>query len=195
MWTSRTENLTMERGIKVAINFDSKPLSYRDVLRLWQQDSGFRSWFNNLLVQAPFPAFRWETPAVTVATVDRPFEYVLLERPGLERDPDPDAFAEHFRRVQTESVVAFPNLGRDAMMIVPCPQGSLSAYSHLGAFVRQAPEPQRQALWQQVGASMQHRLNAQPVWLNTAGAGVAWLHIRLDDRPKYYGYRPYCEGG
>ncbi|MFL6237620.1 MAG: DUF6940 family protein [Thermoanaerobaculia bacterium] len=23
------------------------------------------------------------------------------------------------------------------------------------------------------------------------GAGVSWLHVRLDDRPKYYGYGPY----
>jgi len=195
MWTSRTEKLTTERGTKVTIDFDSSPVSYKEILRLWQQDSAFRSWFNNLLAQTPFPAFRWETPAVTIATVDRPFEFVLLERPGLARDPNPDAFAEHFRRVQAESVVAFPNLGRDAIMIVPCPQGPLSAYSHLRAFVRQAPESQRQALWQQVGASMQYRLNAHPVWLNTAGAGVAWLHVRLDDRPKYYGYRPYCQGG
>jgi hypothetical protein len=33
----------------------------------------------------------------------------------------------------------------------------------------------------------------KPVWLSTAGAGVSWLHVRLDDRPKYYGYRPYQE--
>jgi hypothetical protein len=38
---------------------------------------------------------------------------------------------------------------------------------------------------------MQRRLNNKPVWLSTAGAGVAWLHIRLDDRPKYYGYTPF----
>jgi len=26
---------------------------------------------------------------------------------------------------------------------------------------------------------------------STAGAGVSWLHVRLDDRPKYYGFKPY----
>ena len=40
---------------------------------------------------------------------------------------------------------------------------------------------------------MQRRLSAKPVWLSTAGAGVSWLHVRLDDRPKYYGYAPYRE--
>lgn len=38
---------------------------------------------------------------------------------------------------------------------------------------------------------MQQNLNDAPIWLNTAGAGVPWLHIRLDSRPKYYRYQPY----
>ena len=38
---------------------------------------------------------------------------------------------------------------------------------------------------------MARRVGARPVWLSTAGAGVSWLHVRLDDRPKYYGCGPY----
>src|SRR2546421_5679118 len=40
-------------------------------------------------------------------------------------------------------------------------------------------EPQRHALWEAVGAAMERRLSAKPVWLSTAGAGVSWLHVRL----------------
>jgi hypothetical protein len=83
------------------------------------------------------------------------------------------------------------NLGGDAILIVPCPVAEPSAYGHLAAFVRLAPERQRQALWQSVGEAMARRVGARPVWLSTAGAGVSWLHVRLDDRPKYYGYGPY----
>jgi hypothetical protein len=116
---------------------------------------------------------------------------VLLDSPGLARDPDAGAFAEHFSGAGAGGVVEFPNLGRDAILVVPCPDGPLSAYSHLAAFVRQAPEPQKHALWAAVGAAMQRRLGGKPVWLSTAGAGVSWLHVRLDDRPKYYGHWPY----
>src|SRR5262249_59079316 len=63
------------------------------------------------------------------------------------------------------------------------------------AFVRQAPDTQRHALWKLVGAAMQRRLGAKPVWLSTAGAGVSRLHARLDDRPKYYSHEPYREAG
>jgi hypothetical protein len=35
------------------------------------------------------------------------------------------------------------------------------------------------------------QLGTAPVWVSTAGMGVSWLHVRLDNRPKYYGYKPY----
>ena len=123
-------------------------------------------------------------------TLSRPFEFVVLDSPGLTRRPEPEAFAEHFAGAGAD-VVVFANLGGDAVMVVPCPVAEPSAYGQLAAFVRHTPEAQRQAFWQAVGESMERRLGAKPVWLSTAGAGVSWLHVRLDDRPKYYGFGPY----
>jgi hypothetical protein len=181
------------RILKVVIDLDSSPVSYAEILRRWQQDAEFRSWFIALLADAPYSAFRWETPPITTATANQPFEFVLLDSPGLATRPDSEAFTEHFERATANGIVEFLNLGRDAILIVPCPKGPLSAYGHLAAFIRQAPEPQRHALWELAGAAMQRRLGPKPVWLSTAGAGVSWLHVRLDDRPKYYGYTPYRE--
>lgn len=189
MWTCRSEQLP--GGIEVAIEFEASQLSYTKVLRLWQEDADFRTWFNGVLADSPFSAFRWETPPITTVAADRPFEFVLLDSPGLARIPDADAFAEHFGGAAPAGVVEFTNLGKDAILVVPCPAGPHSAYGHLAAFVRQAPEAQRHALWALVGAAMQRRLGNKPVWLSTAGAGVSWLHVRLDDRPKYYGHVPY----
>ena len=33
--------------------------------------------------------------------------------------------------------------------------------------------------------------NNDPIWFSTSGSGVAWLHFRLDSRPKYYTYKPF----
>jgi hypothetical protein len=195
MWTSRIEQLQSGRVLRVALDLDGSPISYADVLRRWQQDADFRSLFIAVLAGAPYSAFRWETPSITTATADRPFEFVLLDSPGLASTPDADAFAEHFSGAVVGGVVEFSNLGKDAILVVPCPTGPPSSYGHLAAFVRQAPESQKHALWALVGAAMQRRLGTKPVWLSTAGAGVSWLHVRLDDRPKYYGYRPYRENG
>jgi hypothetical protein len=190
MWNARSEELRGARGLRIILTLGSRPASFTDVLRGWQGDADFRALFNALLADAPFAAFRWETPAVTAATVTRPFECVLLDSPGLARRPEPEAFAEHFTAAD-DGVVSFANLGGDALLIVPCPVAELSAYGHLAAFVSLGPERQRQALWRAVGEAMGRRVGAKPVWLSTAGAGVSWVHVRLDDRPKYYGYGPY----
>jgi hypothetical protein len=176
-----------------AVDLDAQPVSYADVLRSWSDDAGFRSLFNAQLADAPYTAFRWETPPVTEATISRPFEFVLLDSPGLALRADPEAFAEHFEAASEDGVVVFPNLGRDAIMVVPCPLAAPSSYGHLAAFVREAPDSQWHALWRSVGEAMARRVGARPVWLSSAGGGVSWLHVRLDDRPKYYGYGPYRE--
>jgi hypothetical protein len=173
---------------------DGAVLRSRDVLDLWQRDAEFRNFFLRVLGEAPFEAFRWETPPLTRNTIDEPFEFVLLDSPGLDRTVDREAFAEYFAPASGPSVVTFQNLGRDAALVVPCPRGPDATYGHLAAFVRKAPLEQKHLLWQRVAEAMQARLNDRPVWLSTAGAGVAWLHVRLDDRPKYYQHRPYQAG-
>jgi hypothetical protein len=190
MWAACTETLANHCGMRYLVNLREGPASVEDVLARWQTHHEFRSWFTSVLAAVPYTAFRWETPAVTAAMVTRPFEFVLLDSPELDRRPDSRAFAEHYARA-VDGMVQFSNLGGDAIMVVPSPVGDQSAYGHLAAFVRHAPESQRHALWQAVATAMTRRLGVKPVWLSTAGAGVSWLHVRLDDRPKYYGFEPY----
>jgi hypothetical protein len=192
MWTARCDNLPDVRGRRSTVERDGRPLTYTDVIRAWQDDPEFRTFVNALLAGTPYPAFRWETPAVTAAAADRPFECIVLDSPELDRRPDPEAFAEHFADPAAD-VVTFANLGRDAVLVVPCPLAESSAYGHLAAFVRHAPEVQKHAFWRSVGEAMARRVGTKPVWLSTAGAGVPWLHVRLDDRPKYYAHAPYRE--
>lgn len=187
------ESQTLGPGVRsyTAVDPEGAPASYREVLKLLEQDAAFRDTLNQVLADAPFSAYRWETPPVSTATLDRPFEFVLLDNPSLDRAPDTAAFSEHFDPAPVTGVVTFTNLGRDALMVVPCPVGPPTAYGHLAAFVRDAPEDQRHALWSAVGTAMRERVCNQALWLSTAGAGVSWLHVRIDERPKYYGHQPY----
>jgi hypothetical protein len=167
-------------------------VSYKDVLRLWQDDGSFRTFFISILSTAGFSGYRWETPPVTKATVDRQFEFVLLDAPGLDRAPDERAFAGQFGLAgKNQGVVSFPNLGNDAVLVVPCACGPLANHVHLAAFMRNASDEQKHELWRVVGKTMEDRLGRNPVWLSTAGMGVAWLHVRLDSTPKYYGFSQY----
>jgi hypothetical protein len=191
VWSFDAGEAGVRSILRFAIHRGPRRATYAEVIGAWIEDSRFRTWFDELLAGVPFSAFRWETPAVTESTVQRAFELVLIDSPELLREAEPLPFREHFERRGSAHVVEFSNLGGDAILVVPCPIGESSAYAHLGAFVRNAPEPQRSAFWQAVGDAMKDRLGEKPVWLSTAGDGVAWLHVRLDDRPKYYRFAPF----
>lgn len=189
MWNARWEMLN-DDGLRLILERDQRPASFAEVFETLRDDAEFQLTFNRTLADVSFSAFRWELPALTQNKLDDPFECVVLNSPNLERDAEPDAFAEHYNDA-VDGIARFSNLGGNAILIVPTPDPEAEAFTHLGAFVRNAPESQCQALWRAVGMVMAERLGTKPVWLNTAGAGVAWLHIRLDDRPKYYRYEPY----
>jgi len=54
-----------------------------------------------------------------------------------------------------------------------------------------APPSQQREFWQIVPEQMGKRASTRPFRLSTAGMGVSWLHVRLDDHPKYYAWKPY----
>ena len=174
---------------------ENKQIRYAQVLELWQHDQAFRDFFTITLADAPFEAFAWETPPVTQNTLSRPFEFVLIDHPALLKAADPTAFGQHFRDPEQEDdIVVFPNLSNDATLIAPLPGETVQTHAHLASFLRGASQSQVHALWKSVGQVMENRIGSNPIWLNTEGSGVAWLHVRLDSRPKYYHYAPYRKG-
>jgi hypothetical protein len=191
-WKSRSTELPGGRSIHFVVESDQGRLSVADAVAGWRDEPAFREFFSCILESVRFEAFRWETPPATDKTASRDLEFVVIDSPGLSVAADWSAFAEHLK-AGTADVTTFQNLGRDATLVVPQPVKADSDYSHFGRFIRTAPDHQKQALWKAVGEAMALRINRKPVWLSTAGAGVPWLHVRLDDRPKYYSHRPYRE--
>ena len=193
MWTSLVETLKSKRIQQISIFCNNQRVTYSEVIELWQDNSTFRSFFSSLLAEAPFSAYFWETPPITLSNVHRGFEFVLVDSPQLARvRPNPIDFRRHFQSASSEEqIITFPNLGKDALLVVPCPTAQISVYPHLGTFIREAPPSQKHALWQTVGQVLKHRLNQHPIWVSTSGLGVYWLHIRLDSYPKYYNFESY----
>ncbi len=193
MYKTEIKQLDQGRVLRFRLLCNDGPLSWSDVMDQWQNDRSFQRFFISILVDAPYPAYFWETPPVTSTTLDREFEFVLVDSKQLAGvRTDQSAFENHFASAEPgASVIEFSNLGGDATLVVPCPCGPLPAYSQISVFARQAPEDQQDQLWQLVGASLERRLGTQPVWVSTSGLGVYWLHIRLDSAPKYYTYDPY----
>lgn len=181
-------------GRKFRLFEGDQPMPFRRFFELLRSDDSFADWYSGELAAFDAAAFYWELPPLTAATLDCDTEFVLIEAPMLARyAPEQAPFAEHFERAPGEEVIVFPNLGGDAVMVVPCPRGPDAHYPHLAAFLRGADKRQVRALWRVTAQEMLRRLGTRPTWLSTAGGGVAWLHVRLDSRPKYYSYRPYRE--
>ncbi|WDI40272.1 DUF6940 family protein [Bremerella sp. P1] len=177
------------RAVCIQISIDGKTLSFEQFAVKLSLDGACQAAFNQTLAESAYEAFRWELPGLTTTTWTQPFECVLVESLELRRSARSSAFEEHFTGDQ--QVVTFANLRGDATLVVPSPMAEKEAYPHLAAFVREAPAAQQRLLWQAVGETLAKRISEKPVWLSTAGAGVPWLHVRLDDRPKYYSYGPY----
>lgn len=192
-WSFRSEWLVPDKLQRFSLLSNSEAMTAGQVVELWGNDAAFALFFTQTLAATSFTAFRWETPAISARSLDQPFEFVLISAPELnQRRTDRLAFEKHFRAATAQqSVVSFDNLGGDATLVVPLPQATDKAYNHLAVFLREAPSAQKAELWRIVSTELTRKISPQPVWLSTAGGGVAWLHVRIDAYPKYYHYQPY----
>lgn len=163
--------------------------TWAEVFESWRQGSSFALSFVSQLQDAPFDVYRWETPGIVRDQLDTGFEFVLVDAPEIDVGANMTAFEDYFS--SSQHTVSFMNLGRDALLIVPCPIMPQARYSHLSQFMRSADMPKILDLWRTVGEKMMQRVSQVPVWLSTAGGGVPWLHVRLDAQPKYYHHQPY----
>jgi len=184
-----------------------QPVTFANYLARIQSDKDFCHRFTTLLSEVPFRAYQWETPPVNSSSITRPFEFVVKNSPGIDLPPNPAPFEAYF--TSDQDVAVFQNLGGDATLLAPSPKYESESdssrhqnYSHIGVFTQNAPLKLQHKLWQTVGKTKEESIenmdtnsnaNNQPIWLNTAGGGVAWLHVRLDSRPKYYRHLPYKE--
>lgn len=192
MWQLHTLPINAQ-VIQYKIHRKGAWLSFNECLTLFRENAEFRQFYRQALLTPDFSAYFWEVRPFTHQQRHEPFEWVVVHSAHLAQVlPDKAAFAEYFRTSQP--VVAFPNLGGDARLVVPRPEAEEATYSHLARFVHQAPHAQWHALWQVVGQQMAQAMGSEPRWLSTSGLGVYWLHIRIDSRPKYYQHTPYHLG-
>ncbi|XP_057306398.1 uncharacterized protein LOC130644705 isoform X1 [Hydractinia symbiolongicarpus] len=197
---SKEENIIGAGRLQYDLFNHDSILMYRDVLRLMEHNKTFRKFLTNIFKALPLTAYVWEVVPVTdTEAASTPFQFVITESNSLNRmTKDSQTFASHFKRSTNPYVTSFLNLGRDAKLVAPLPATKLLImecdYSHIGKFMTDAPDEQIDALWIEVAKAMSERLSdspKMPLWLSTAGHGVAWLHVRIDITPKYYSHTPY----
>lgn len=173
-----------------SLQIQDQALTFAEVFARWRSDVSFVAEWVQRLRSIPFAAYCWECPPNMANTLGRPFECVFIDSPLLaDSAENAGRFTDHFDA--SREAVSFPSLGRDAVLVAPCPRADGADRAHLAKFMRTADESLAIALWRTVGEVLESRVRDTPVWVSTAGLGVSWLHVRLDSHPKYYRHAPY----
>jgi hypothetical protein len=192
-WHCTSHALELDRGTRFTVRDAVGFVTFGHALELLESSAKFRDCLSQTIARTKYPKIRWETPPVTIQSLDRSFEFVLMNSSDLGESPEPEVFREYFESQPIEvQVLAVPNLGRTARLIVPREMVSAENYAHFKIFLCGAPKEQIHELWRCVAYTAKQELSNQPLWISTAGGGVNWLHVRLEHEPKYYSYRPFA---
>jgi hypothetical protein len=180
-------------GTQFDVAVGERPVAFGDAIASMQEDEGFRTLLLECLRGSGHAGYFWEFPPVALDTLPQPFRFVVIGSRSLAAlKASSEAFDGKLRMAdETRGNVCFPNLRGDAMLVVPRCLSAPEHYGHLAAFVRQAPVAQQHDLLQLSAATLRQRLSHRPTWMSTHGMGVPWLHVRLDEVPKYYTHRPF----
>lgn len=185
-----SEVVELDKFIKFNIKESGHYLSFDEVLGLLENDESFRTKFVDTLNSVPFKAYNIEFPPIKIENINRSFEFVIVNAPALlSQETNSADFKEHFN--SDELTAVFENLNGDAILISPTPEGDKD-FGHLNNFLKNASAQKIADFLVALAEITESNLkNEEPVWLNTSGLGVAWLHFRIDDAPKYFQYEPY----
>lgn len=180
-----------ENTVRFRLKKDSQNLSFKEVFELWSSDLEFVKFYKNELIKLNYKAFYWEHPAIKKEFLEKKYECILQRARSLEHLPsNENAFSEYIHSM--DQVVDFMNLGKNARLVVPTKKTNQEIYNHLGKFIRFAEDEQIIEVFKRTGVTILEEVEkTKLIWLNTAGLGVIWLHIRMDTRPKYYKTKKY----
>lgn len=168
----------------------SRPITNQEFLHLLEERESFRFAYNGLLRQSDHPAFYWEHPPLSADNLHATYRFSLIASTtlhGVAADRRP--FASHFG--EPEPFLVAPNLKKDALLVIPNGKVFGQELVSLADVVRKLPEEDLDLFWGVVAQVTAELLVKRTVYLNTAGDGVSWCHVRLDSRPRYYKNRAY----
>ena len=179
-------------------------------IKLLASNKTFRVQLARVILQCaddigPSASVFWECTPMFVAeeVADDCVRFCITRATILEgATPDYYTFSEHFKSPgSSEVVVTFPNLGKDAILVAPTPKGRKN-FACLATWLRETKHDEESwnKVFEAVGKTLIARIEgktklSRTIWLSTNGAGVSWLHFRIDSYPKYYTNQHYVAMG
>ncbi|MFT6130708.1 MAG: hypothetical protein ACJATN_002439 [Neolewinella sp.] len=172
---------------------DDHLLTFSQVIEGWRDNAAFREFYWATLLKHGGNGCFWEHPCLNRETVDQIYECVITQTDAFSKRTA--NFRPFARAVSPgKRISIFPNLSGEALLVVPNQPEDISFNGRdLISFLQTAPTDLIHDLWKSIGQETAKAIAADAPfqYLSTHGLGVLWLHIRLEEQPKYYHHRPY----
>jgi len=179
--------------INYYFTLNNTPITFEHAMELLYKDNNFRNVLVNTFKNIPYEYYMFGMTKIKDASdYKKPFKLYIKPEPAFKNiEANPDAFKEKFI-VQEHNWSLFLNISGDALLLVPNPPSKpknkkeYSKYINIGSFVKNSSDAVINTMFKYIG---EHGLDyiklKKPVYINTHGFGVPWLHIRFDSKPKY----------
>ena len=155
-------------------------MKWQEVLDNWQKGN-----YPNLNKNKKNPYF-WRT-SVNNSNKNLVFKQEFVESKDLiSQKQDLKTFSKYFEEGE-KYVVSFFNLSKDTKLVVPIPRKNKN-FTNIFYFMNNASETQKREFWKKVAKEARSMLKEnENIWISTHGLGVNYLHVRICNKPKYYG--------
>ncbi|MFK8160999.1 MAG: hypothetical protein AB8H12_00940 [Lewinella sp.] len=181
------------KSCQLQILKNADQLSFAQVIKGWQEDASFREFYTATLLKHGGNGSFWEHPRLNKSTADQPYECVITQTDAFSKRTA--NFGPFIRAVSLgKRISTFPNLSGEALLVVPNQSDEIGFNGRdLISFLQTAPNDLVHDLWKIIGQETAAAIETEAPfqYLSTHGLGVLWLHVRLEQRPKYYHHRPY----
>lgn len=191
----QTNDLIVFRLLNTMTNYF---LSWKDIFDNLNTNKIFIHNFINILSKInPFDEYYLEFNPTSFDYIDSNlFEFVLIKTNGFSQSPDIISFGIEKINNNSNKIIWFPNLSNSSILVVPCFNHlyPIDDYIHIGKFMRSSNMNQKFNLVLSMFEIYFNQLSLRPnkkLWLSTHGKNVGWLHIRIDQIPKYITYKSY----
>lgn len=179
------------------IDNNSVELTYMQIFKLSKCDE-FCNNFINIFENIYFDFYFFEVKPIKYHCIhNESFEFVV-SYPSVPflGSADYSCFKEYGIVKNDNSIIHFHNKSGDCLLICPTYNCNYEKknYAHIGLFMKSKNNEQKIQLIQTMLITYYNQLKETPnkfKWLSTHGLGVPWLHVRIDNSPKYIAFEEY----
>lgn len=167
----------------------SDPSSFFQFIMQWNKvlNNWSRGLYPKFTQQTKGP-FIWQT-SVLDSKEQNPYREKIMIKNFVHAAEDRSPFNLQInKKTNSEELYAigFWNLSKDAYLVIPKPRSGKN-FQSLFHFCKNASKLQLRKFWKRVVIEIRNMLKQYPtLYVNVQGSAVAYLHVRLDTKPKYY---------